>query len=248
LGRWRQRISMFTPSCRCRPASWSIPWGRGAFWRWAGWWAAWAACCSVLLRRLELALIGRTLIGLGVSVTFHCHAEAGCCLVRGKSFRHHRRHLHADRQSGLGPGRRAALRAGSGNRLARCVHRCRRLVAGARPALLVDRTRFAECRRFTRHRFDRTVVLSSLLSVLTQPGDLAGRHRQYRHLRCLFYLCRFVGDALSGPGAWHGALGRRLASVAVVRRFCHRLPVHRRLSDRLGRRKPVMIATRMFMC
>ena len=54
---------------------------------------------------LELALVGRTLIGLGVVGHLHCHAQAGGRLVRGKPLRHHGRHLHADRQSRFGAGR-----------------------------------------------------------------------------------------------------------------------------------------------
>ena len=172
---------------------------------------------------LELALVGRTLIGLGVSVTFIAMLKliavwfeenrfatmVGICMLIGNL------------GSVLAGAPLSAVAQATGWRGV--------FIAGAGCVVLADRARCPGIRRvFSQAPFRPYGGVVQSAFGCQEPQYLACRAGQYRDVRRFFHLCRSVGDAVSDSGARDGALGGDDASVAVVRRFCHWMPVHRR--------------------
>ena len=85
----------------------------------------------------ELAAVGRTLVGIGVSVAFISILKVSRRLVPGQSLRHARRHddvrrqpRRGDRRRAAGLARHAGLVALGVRRRSRCCRRCSRSSAG----------------------------------------------------------------------------------------------------------------------
>ena len=167
---------------------------------------------------LERALVGRTLIGLGVSVTFIAMLKliavwfeenrfatmVGICMLIGNL------------GSVLAGAPLSAVAQATGWRGVFIGVGFTSLVLAALCWLIV-RDAPESVESSPKPRFG-----------CQEPQYLACRAGQYRDVRRFFHLCRSVGDAVSDSGARDGALGGDDASVAVVRRFCHWMPVHRR--------------------